>query len=379
MPEVVKGNPEYPSIPYQVSQHLSGWVKSLIRSRVVTDSEVSVMMNDGFLGLTPTDENGSFLFHDFEYPDSTSYFIQALSRRNDDRVELVIDDESFPKPVHALQSPITAIQVTPEKTTINPEPNDFIAKAALRSKYDDDMWVVHLSGVEVTAQRIEKRDNRRLRFSMNEYADVTVPKEDFERVRRRHVSNYLSSIPGISVTTNEFGTGSIRIGGVNSFSSGNGNPLIIIDGITMEWTSDCPLDLLTSDMIESIDVFKGPSAAIFGARGANGVISVTTKGGLNFMDRPQRNGFNHTVFAPLGYQKPVEFYSPKYETLEAKHLSIPDYRTTIFWKPDIVVSDEGEATFEFYTSDFTGTYSVVIEGITTDGRMVRQVEKIRIE
>jgi len=77
---------------------------------------------------------------------------------------------------------------------------------------------------------------------------------------------------------------------------------------------------------------------------------------------------------------PVEFYSPQYETLENKQLSIPDYRTTIFWKPNIVISNEEEETsFEFYTSDFPTTYSVVIEGLTVDGRIVRQVEKIRVE
>jgi len=58
--------------------------------------------------------------------------------------------------------------------------------------------------------------------------------------------------------------------------------------------------------------------------------------------------------------------------LEAKHLTIPDYRTTIFWKPDIVIDDyKEETTFDFYTSDFPTTYSVVIEGLTTDGRIVR--------
>ena len=79
------------------------------------------------------------------------------------------------------------------------------------------------------------------------------------------------------------------------------------------------------------------------------------------------------------YQEPVEFYSPKYETLEARQAVIPDYRTTIFWKPDIVVSDSEEASFEFYTSDYKTTYSVVIEGITNDGKIIRQVEKIRVE
>jgi hypothetical protein len=74
------------------------------------------------------------------------------------------------------------------------------------------------------------------------------------------------------------------------------------------------------------------------------------------------------------------FYAPQYETLETKQSPIPDLRTTIFWKPDVVISDEQEeAVFEFYTSDFPTSYSVVIEGLTADGKIVRQVEKIQVK
>jgi hypothetical protein len=66
--------------------------------------------------------------------------------------------------------------------------------------------------------------------------------------------------------------------------------------------------------------------------------------------------------------------------LEVRQSPILDLRTTIFWKPDIVILDEHEeATFEFYTSDFLTTYSVVIEGLTTDGKIIRQVEKITVK
>jgi TonB-dependent SusC/RagA subfamily outer membrane receptor len=142
---------------------------------------------------------------------------------------------------------------------------------------------------------------------------------------------------------------------------------------------ESPLEIVSVHDIESIDVFKGAGAAIFGVRGGGGAISITTKRGNS--DRSNEiHDLNYTVYTPIGFQKPVEFYSPIYETLESKHLTIPDYRTTIFWKPDIVVSDDDEeATFDFYTSDFTTTYSVVIEGLTTDGRIIRQVEKIQVE
>jgi len=75
---------------------------------------------------------------------------------------------------------------------------------------------------------------------------------------------------------------------------------------------------------------------------------------------------------------PVEFYAPKYDTPESINLTNPDYRTTIYWKPDVIVNDDGKALFEFYTSDFPTTYSVVIEGLSNDGKIIRQVETIEI-
>jgi len=81
----------------------------------------------------------------------------------------------------------------------------------------------------------------------------------------------------------------------------------------------------------------------------------------------------------LGYQKPADFYSPKYETLETQQMPIPDCRTTIFWKPDIVIDGTSEVSFNFYTADFPATYSVVIEGLTIDGKIIRQVEKIHVK
>jgi len=59
-------------------------------------------------------------------------------------------------------------------------------------------------------------------------------------------------------------------------SLGNNNPLIIIDGVQGR---DEEFSRLTGDEIESINVLKDASAAIYGARSANGVILVTTKRG----------------------------------------------------------------------------------------------------
>lgn len=83
-------------------------------------------------------------------------------------------------------------------------------------------------------------------------------------------------LPGVSVTSQDGRPGagmSIRVRGGGSITQSN-DPLFIVDGVQVSGIDDIP-----ADNIESIDVLKdAASTAIYGARGANGVILVTTKG-----------------------------------------------------------------------------------------------------
>ena len=84
-------------------------------------------------------------------------------------------------------------------------------------------------------------------------------------------------LPGVNVTTQDGRPGasvSVRVRGGGSITQSN-EPLYIVDGYPVGNISD-----LASSEIESIDVLKDASStAIYGARGANGVILVTTKSG----------------------------------------------------------------------------------------------------
>lgn len=70
----------------------------------------------------------------------------------------------------------------------------------------------------------------------------------------------------------------VRIGGPKSFY-GNEDPLFVVDGVPIEAGPNGTLSWLNPHDVESITVLKDPSTtAIYGVRGANGVIVITTKG-----------------------------------------------------------------------------------------------------
>ena len=101
-----------------------------------------------------------------------------------------------------------------------------------------------------------------------------------EKLASNPVSNVAQALqgqlPGVSVAAQDGRPGatmSIRVRGGGSITQSN-DPLFIVDGVQVSDINDIP-----ADNIESIDVLKdAASTAIYGARGANGVILVTTKG-----------------------------------------------------------------------------------------------------
>ena len=93
-------------------------------------------------------------------------------------------------------------------------------------------------------------------------------------------------IAGVNVTSDggsPGGSSTIRIRGGSSLNASN-NPLIVIDGVPMDNNGvkglSNPLSMVNPQDIESFNVLKDASAtAIYGSRGSNGVIIITTKKG----------------------------------------------------------------------------------------------------
>lgn len=111
-------------------------------------------------------------------------------------------------------------------------------------------------------------------------AIAKVSSEDLEGKTRLRADDALKGLAaGVTVTSTSGQPGSmstIRIRG-NGTTSKNAGPLYIIDGLA---TDQYGMELVNPSDIESMEVLKdAASAAIYGTRGANGVILVTTKKG----------------------------------------------------------------------------------------------------
>ena len=124
-------------------------------------------------------------------------------------------------------------------------------------------------------------------------ATVQVKGEDIAKLNTTNALTAMqASTPGVNITQTSSQPGKdfkVNIRGVGTI--GESSPLLIIDGINAG-TADNGLNGLNPNDIESIDVLKdAASAAIYGARAANGVILVTTKQGKAGKIQVQYDGF----------------------------------------------------------------------------------------
>ena len=71
------------------------------------------------------------------------------------------------------------------------------------------------------------------------------------------------------------------------------------------------------------------------------------------------------TYRPLPLMYPQQFYSPKYKV--ASNVTVPDYRATLYWEPNINTDQNGKARVSFYTSDIKDKYTIKISGIDTNG------------
>jgi TonB-dependent SusC/RagA subfamily outer membrane receptor len=343
IPAVLKDSFEKPTHYMELGQEISGTVKRVLGNKTNEDNSVSIFsLNANYADVATSDENGRFYFNGFEFPDSTVYVVQALNKRGKNYVELITDKETFPD-----INKFTVPDFQPDSAFLR-----YIEKSDSKYTEENGSRSIVLETVTITAQKNEPQKRNSIYSSM---MNTVITSDKFER--------YTDLYQALMIV------GGIMIMGDNISIRGSSTPpVIIVDDIIWE---DANLRDINIMDVETIEVMKGAEAAVLGSRGAGGAIIITTKTGNITPKKGFR--FNIKTIKPKGYSKDVEFYSPKYET-EEQMVGV-DRRTTIFWKPDVKIS-EGNAAFDFYTSDSNSIYSVIVEGITNDGQIIRTLGSI---
>jgi hypothetical protein len=128
---------------------------------------------------------------------------------------------------------------------------------------------------------------------------------------------------------------------------------------------------LPVDQIERIEVSSLANSYI-GANGSYGVIAVFMRKGT----APDKNKFQGIYIK--GYNSFAEFKGPNYSNT-SEDQSQGDFRSTLYWKNNLIVPSNGRSEFMFYTSDLHGQYRIVMEGITEKGKPIHYEQLFYVE
>jgi len=114
-------------------------------------------------------------------------------------------------------------------------------------------------------------------------------------------------------------------------------------------------------IIEFIDIIKGTRAVAFGSGAAGGVVMVYTKRGpLNIL--PEHGSLKTSI---NGYHRVREF--SVFDPNLPDNRNRPDYRTTLHWNADLRTNSKGLVKEQLLTSDQTGKFFIIAQGLRDDG------------
>ncbi len=142
------------------------------------------------------------------------------------------------------------------------------------------------------------------------------------------------------------------------------DPLTLVDGVPI---NDVDL-LLTIDPldIKKIEILR--ERYLISDIILEGIIHIITRKGnlsaLEFEKPLFRREFEALQFGH-------SFNCPDYSFDSVRYSRVPDFRNTLYWNPDLTTEDSGITTVEFYTSDEPGEYTIIVEGMASDGRSGR--------
>ncbi len=319
---------EYPEAKYTLENNIE------IDGRITRDllqipiKQAKVMLtvmdeyNDSY--ATETNDKGRFHFDGLVYYDTLHLMVEARKPNGKKNLVIEIAGNEPPKPSYEIQNRIS---------------ESLIATRGHRKR-------------KQKAKPEEEEDDGNMRLYGT--ADYVLDVDDNQVSGYSNLVQFMQGrIPGVAILGDR-----ILIRGIGSIYSST-DPLVLVDGTPVDVSV---LHSIAPQDVDKIEVLKGPSASIYGSRGANGVIAIYTKRG-KFMKR------GVLEFEILGYYKSREFYYPEFAADNADaNENKPDYATA-YWNPFVKIGKNGKAEIEFSMPGDIPECKIIVNGITYTGKI----------
>jgi hypothetical protein len=332
--------------------------KSLLVMLVAADSSRSMQM-------TATDKLGNFRLDSILLFGKSTIIFSDIRGKKNTYLDITMGDDSLTRPFF-LPKPVRL-----------PRPGDIVPGANLQKMAMGYEAIQKAAGPMLQEVIVNAKKKKSLLEELNErytvgqfYGDankiIDLVNSD-EAIVYDNIFDYLQTrVNGLQIE----GSGDeylVSYRQQQSLSSMGSFPMVIyLDEIE---TKASFVSTIPASQIAMVKVFSSFTAATGNAPG--GVLAIYTK---KSSDMNKVMQFAADVVTYNGYSITKEFYAPDY-AVEKSAKAQTDNRITLYWRPNLLLNNiNPKIPVTFYNNDRTTSFRVVVEGMTSDGRML-MIEK----
>jgi hypothetical protein len=374
-----------PSFKAEKEYLISGKVSNVMNKPLAKAKITLFGTNRGFTMMmdTVTNANGEFIFNQLPRLDSASFVIQAKNEKGRTGTAGITMDEFRP--------PIVPIS-PPKKLMLMEQQLDSISKNLIATKTEEYKLTSRegllLNEVNIVGKRII---NGSQNLNGAGEADLIITEDDLARIPKKTLYDVLvQKIKGFRV--------GIKKGTLQRIFFIHFNELkLVIDGMEVDFFKPegggpngyyqyikSLLDYYNAEDIKGIEVMENPGFSssykfkfldITDQFAEFSFLEITTKSGKGpFLKKPA----NMYLYKPINYGDNKAFYNPKY-TSTNKNDKTPDFRSTLYWHPNLITDKSGTVNTSFFSADKKGSYTVWVEGTDLQGNFGFKTMKLLIK
>jgi len=312
---------------------------------------------------TLSDDQGNFKFSNVQFTDSAQITISARNNANYKNLKITLNGDSYPAITPAPTGPDEILNID---STLTP----YLKNSA--RQYRTERLLEEVVITEKATPRPRHTEYPAL-SGLSPIPDHLIDGSRFSGCNLL-INCLQTAAMGLTFMDNNFYI-------TRDYNQGNRTPVqVFLNGMAIDVNG---INTVTPMEVESVEIFlRDDLGTVNRTYQSNGVLVINTK------KKPEGKRItkselesllpksNVVTITPLGYVAERSFYSPKYTPTTVPGI---DLRTTIYWNPDIITDEQGNAHFNYYNADGRGTYKAVVEGIDQNGHIGRAVYRYQVE
>lgn len=312
-----------------------------------------------FTQLTSTDKNGNFRIDSLVFFGKTRLLFSDIKGKKSEHIDVLLNADSITR---SFKLPVADLAAINNSTRVS---GNNLAAAAF--DYDAIQKEKGIMLENITVKVTKKTPYQQVDdtytsgfFSGDASRAIDLVNSD-EALGYGNIFDYMQSrVNGLQIIKDGFDYSVYYRQGASISSLGDIPMIMYLDEVE---TDASFISAIPASQIALVKLFTSFAAAT--GNGAGGVLAIYTKKGSDYVNT--RGYASFSLYQ--GYSVIREFYAPDYQVKKEENKA--DNRITIDWRPDILSNYINPSIpFSFYNNDRTKRFKVVVEGMTSSGKMI---------